>query len=96
MTDKMRGIMRKKTNCKMQPVKKMFAYPSLFWVAQVDVDHRSVSFDITGTGTGILGEISWIQSLTGRMGAGLGALLPLGIPQPLQRPELCCDSQAGR
>lgn len=74
-------------DCKMQHVKKIFACPSLFWVAQVDVDHRSVSFDITGIGTGILRKMSWIQPLTGRMGAGMGALLPLGIPGSTASPE---------
>lgn len=79
----------------MQHVKKISAYPSLFWVAQVDMDHGSVSFDGTGTGIGILREISWIQSLTWvQVWVPCCPWAPLA-PQPLQRQNLCCNSQLG-
>lgn len=81
----------------MQHVKKVFAYPCLFWVAQGDVDQGSVSFDRTGTGTGILREISWIQtSQAGWMQMWVPCCpCPFLAPQPLQRQNLCCNSQLG-
>lgn len=89
--------MREKNDCKMQRVKKIFAYPSLFWVAQVGVDHQSVSFDITGGGIGILRDILWIQTLTPRQGGcryGFPAALRHSTASP--EAESLCDSQAGR